>query len=376
MGENNFIENIQSAFSQQADANAAKGNSTNKPAPAKKDEAPAGNGQPNKEEAPKPDSQSSSNFSLSAYLKEKHGVDMSDDDILARVKGDQKPADSSSGSARPARKAPVKEDIQDSDVDAFLKQNNREGVLTRHAERSKQGDIDIVKATYRAEMKELHKDMTDEDIDARFNEQYFISEDDTYSKEEKAWGQHLIKKEAARMRGSDEMVINAARDIVFSQRLAEYQKAQYDEQVDQFMSQAPKSIPIELGKSGNKDLGTFDFELSADALTEIGEIMKNPAMLANEFKDDKGEVDQTKLFNLLVNVKLGATIQKSLASHFHSQGVEEVENRLNHNPDLENVGGKPSGASKTELQKKADEHNRSQIEANTGMQPKRRERAA
>jgi hypothetical protein len=314
---------------------------------------------------------------LSALLKEKYGIDLSDDEIMNRLKpndGPNQPNSTPQAVSVPVPVAPRIEDVTDDDIGVLLEANGRSrDLLKRAADISKVDDISLVRQSYIDYLKEHHK-RSDEDAEALFAERFYIppeGKEDSYTAEEIAIGKALLKQEADRIRGQVTNVINGARQLVHTNRMAEYDKKTHDSQVDAFIGGVNRKLVIPIGKSGAKDLGDYSFDINDTIVKEIAETMKSPERLIKKFKKaDKDELDFQKFFDFLVHYEIRDNLVKSIASHYHSLGTDEIEATLHNLPDLNNTGQSHNKTKKTasELKKEAEDYNKEQIRKNLSRQ--------
>lgn len=312
---------------------------------------------------------------LSKYFKDKHNIELSDEEILERIKGVSKADNgSSSGSAPVSFKAPALEEINDDEVGAFLdaEYDKKREPLTRFSANQKKVDLDLVKESLLPALKEKFKDLDDVAIEDRFNERFYISDDDTFSASEKAYGQELLAAEAKRLRDQDGVVVESARRHLHNNKLKEYNNKLHAAKVDDFIKTAPSKVTFEFGKTGSKELGSYEFDVAPEIVAEVTQIMKNPEKLLDLFKGEAGQsLDLQKMYKVLIDLKTADAARKSIASHYHTQGVEEVEQKLHNNPDLGKLGS--SKGKLTEATKEAETANKNTLEKNIGRSQRRRQ---
>lgn len=377
-----FIAGLQDITKKTAEANAAKKESdTKKPGEQGGESADGKDGK--KEGSSASGSEATKNspgedggMTLSKFFKDKHGIELSDDEILAKVKSTEgKEGNGGRGSAG-TLKEPTLEDVSEDEIGSFLETNgNRRSVLERSKANATKENLSLVKEHYLAQLKahEDFKGLQDEQLESLFNERYFISDDPTaYTAEEQKLGKMMLEQEATRLKGSDSLVVEQAKKLLHQQKLQVYSQQLMSQEVDEFMSKQPKKLVYEFGKSGQTDLGNYEMELLPESLTSITAIMKEPLLLLNEFKGEDGNIDLGKFYNFLVDAKLSGVMRKSIASFYHSKGLGILEDKLHNNPDLSGGSGNKNANEKTKQTQEAIDHNKAQIEQNTGRQPKRR----
>lgn len=374
----NTIENIQAGFAQEAEkvakatsekAAGDNGGEQGQNSPENKDNKQDGNNKDGKQGEGSP---GENEISLAKFLKEKHGLDLTDDEILERLKGNGQ--SNNNGHQAASVPAPVKppkiEDITDDDVVTILEKSGRtRDLLSKAKDYKGKDDLTIVRDHYVAMLKDQHK-LTDQDALDLFNERYFIpppEQADAYTDAEKKVGESLIKQEADRLRGQVDYVIDSVRNTALQEKEKEFEKNNFTSTVETFLSKAKKNFAIPIGKSGALDLGEFPFNVNDDAFQRISQTMKDPASFANRFKNDDDVFDLQKFYDFLVKVETLEDTNKSMAVYYHSKGVDSVENKLNNDPDLTNVGKETAdkrNKTAAEIKKDTEEYNRKQIEAN------------
>lgn len=289
--------------------------------------------------------------------------DLSDDDILQNIKGGK--ALGPASQQKPAE--PEKIEATDDEVVAYLEKSGKtRDYFNTAQELSKKEDFDVVRLHWQEVLLKENPAYTPEEIDDLLKERYFISEDENlYQPHEKKFGQAALKAEADRLRAEGLDPVEDARSFVRAQKQAAAQLKAHGATVDQFLTTAPKSIDIKIGKgpSGTHDLGDYNFPVPPEIQTKVAAIMKNPGEIAKAFSGPDNKLDLNKVYSMFVKNELFDNLTVSLAKHYHSKGVDAVENVLNVKPDLT----KTSNQTKvTEDQRTAQEHNEKNIKSHVG----------
>jgi hypothetical protein len=307
--------------------------------------------------------------SIAQQLKDKHGLEFSDEEILDILKkpkqSEEKPKP---GSVVPV--APKIEDVSDDDVAAILEKSGRsKDLLTKSKELKSKSDDEVVRQHYIDTLTTEHG-ISPEEATALYTERFFIppdGDDAMYTEDEKKVGKALLKKEADQIRGQVDYVLDGVRNAAYSERMAAYNTNAFKSTVESFMAKAPKNFVIPVGKSGAKDLGEFPFEVNDEVQARVAKTMQNPASFAERFKNEDGAFDMDRFYNFLVHLESQDNIYKSMANFYHSKGLDEVEDTLHNNPDLTNVGRESAdkrNKTAAEQKKEAEEFNKKQVEKN------------
>lgn len=386
---NQFIKDIQEGFAKEADKGkpgSQDGSSVQEPAkPASQPPAaaPSSDGQgsgadqkdANKEGTPATtpiqagdaNGQQPAKPNLSKLIKEQYGEDLTDEDIQALIQS-KKQGNGSTGVSSGSPRIPVLEDISDEDVESFLDQNKRDKNLVKRSKANKEKEATaIVKEAYQADLKKQFPKLSDDDIEQLFNTHFYIGEPDDFTEEEVAFGKQLMEREAERLKGSDEFIVDNVRNHLHQQRLTEYENNVLKHRVGQYISQVPRKMTINFGKLGNKELGSFEYNLDDETIGNVQRIMQSPVELTSKFLNDKGELDMDKMFNLLVRSEIFDNASKTIANEYHSRGVTEIEAQLNNAPKFDMAGATTDEAVKKIQDKKdAEEFNKKQRGQFTG----------
>jgi hypothetical protein len=369
--ENPTVTGLQNAFKQQAATVSEKSQPTPPTPP-----------QPANENDPKPPENSTlspEDVELATKLKSRYNLDLSDDEILSRLKpanGNDKPPapepntppDAAPNSVKRPAKYQKPEEIPDDEVRGFLETNNRKETFDAYLSTKEKQDLALVSEHFFSQIKQEFPDMDDEDMQRLVNERFYIPENDydsTYTDAEKKLGQSLLKKEAERLRAQTEYPVSTARNMLYQRAIDEQANEAFEEDVRSYIQKVPKTISFQLGKSGAVDLGTFPVQLEQDSVDRIGAIMANPNKLLEKFKDDKGEFSIDLMYNFLMKGELFDVMLKSAATEYYSRGLENLGQRLGNFPD---TNGNISRRVKpqTPQEEKAKEFNQKQVADNLG----------
>lgn len=337
------------------------------PVPAPKPAPPAA------KPAPAPAPAAGDEFSLAKSVKEKYNLDLSEEEILARLKPPETPAPPPV-SAKKAGPAPKPEDVTDELVGAFFEKQKKPNLVASHVANAKKSDFDLVKESQLSVIKQQFPEMKDEQAEELIKERYYIPLDEndtsTYSAEELELGKFLLKRDAENLRTGTQYQIDSVRNMLHNERIEAYNQEIYKDSIDQFIATVPKQLVLPLGKSGTIELGDYPVELEADTINTVAEIMREPVKLLSKFrpagaKGNEG-FDLKLMYDHLLKAELFDKVIKSTAVDYYSKGITAVEEKLNNDPDLNKIKPPEKKDSKKDEQEKAAEFNKKQIEDNTG----------
>jgi len=364
-----FISDLTKDFQGAAEAAAA----------AKKNGTPAAGGQEKtdgKKEAPAPPAggqpPADDGMKLSEAIKKQLGIDLSDDEIKARLSGGQQAPAAAERGGQP-RKKPTLEDVTDDEVSEFLEKNQKpKDTLARIKTRKEKKDQELVQEYHVAMIRQAQPKLSQDQAEAIFRHRFHIAAEgeDPYTDEEVAVGKFEIEQMAKILRETDVPLVNNARNAILNQKLQEFENAEAEEAFNAFSANIPKSYKVQLGKHNEIDYGEYDYPLPEKVIQSVVEQMKDPNQFKALILNDKGQVDNQKLFNLLLRNAILDDIQSGVAIRAYSDGVESIRQQLAMGVDLANVGNKGGKVALTEEQKKqqeqAKDHNTNAINKATG----------
>ena len=273
------------------------------------------------------------------YLASK-GIDMDVDELVSKV---------TSPELTPDQKKKQDEKRQQRLLDEFIKGGGTMDEFFGIQNLTKIPDVDLVKADFFNQAKELNPDLEDDDLEELFTKQYFIGQKaGEYTAAEVKIGEAAIKKNAEAIRARKmEPISKIETELKRAEEGIESHK-QWQKRVDQFAATLPRKLSFEIGKMGDKqtDLGTFEYELSDEEHKDFVNDLKDPAYLINAMKDETGkQIDLKKLSNLILRNRILEKALKASSYAAFSKGVETVSGPLNNYPDLRNLGGTQSAQS-------------------------------
>lgn len=323
------------------DANEQKKPETNQPAPEKK-AAPEGPTE------------------LQKIFKEKYNLDLPDDEILARVQG--KPA--SGKKPEPVKPEPATED-------EIIGEFKRKGKSQDDYNRARQiadtkDDFALVMLSTKMDLLKENPNLTDAQITEALQHQFFISDDaELYQPYEKRLGEQRLKAAADHIRKMETGELDEVTSTLNSQKRAAAAMQAHSAEVEEYVSRTPSKVTFDIGKMGEKDLGTFDLEVLPETKAEISKLMKDPMSFVNLFADPEGNIDLSKFYDMLVHFKLRTISNKTLANFYHSRGLEEAQAGFVNNPPV-NGNASVVGDEHQNKKKEAEQHNKNQINKRFG----------
>lgn len=302
-------------------------------------------------------------MSLSKYFKEKHGLELSDEAIIERIKagGALGPAASSNQSAQPQQPEVTDDEI----VAALEKSGKTRDHYNRVKELKAKSDYDVVRMDFAEELKAENPEITDEEIDDLLKERYFLGDDvGIYKPHEIAIGKKALAADANRIREKEGSPVESIRTSLLTQKQKEVQRQQHQAAVEAFLSSsAPKAIQLKVGKRGNNELGEYSFPVSPETHQKVSEIIKTPDGITKYLSGPDGKLDLPTLYSLFLNNEVINNFGVSLADHYYGKGVEFVKSTLNSYPNPNVPAGNSTKKDDVEV---AVEHNRKQVSENVG----------
>ena len=203
---------------------------------------------------------------------------------------------------------------------------------TQSQDYDKMSDEEVVKEYLTLE----NPDLTQKEIDLFFNDTYKQGEE-KYSSREAELGKIHLKRDVSKAKEElidlqDEYWTPEEDNESYTEE--EYMEAQeskedflddMDDELDDM-----ESLSFQMNDSGE----TFEYQLTEDDKTMVGETMANLDDFFEPYQDDRGNWDTEKLALDMIAMKLQDKIVRSVANQYRSQGAESVLNDIN-NPSYE-----------------------------------------
>jgi len=197
-------------------------------------------------------------------------------------------------------------------------------------------------------------DLTQKEIDIFFDSTYKQNED-KYSSEESELGKIHLKRDVSKAREElldlqDEYWSEPQSEGEYSKEEVEEMEMQQEQARESFYNDMDNeldsidSLSFEINDNGD----TFDYQLTEDDKSEVGEALSNLDDFLDPYIDDQGNVDKESLALDIIAMKLQSKIVKSVASQYRSKGSEQVLRDIK-NPSFEpakvtdNKGGNSIG---------------------------------
>lgn len=183
-------------------------------------------------------------------------------------------------------------------------------------------------------------DLTQKEIDIFFDSTYKQNED-KYNSEESELGKIHLKRDVSKAREEllelqDEYWSEPQGEGEYSQEEVEEMERQKEEAKESFYNgmdeelESIDSLSFEINDNGD----TFDYQLTEEDKSEVGEALSNLDDFLDPYIDNQGNVDRESLALDMIAMKLQSKIVKSVASQYRSKGSEQVLRDIK-NPSFE-----------------------------------------
>jgi len=267
------------------------------------------------------DEYESDDYDALDVLNEKYGTDYDDlDDLLDDLEDQQENEFASD---------------QIAEMNRFVEETGRSAedyFLTQSQDYNEMSDQEVIKEYLSLE----NPDLTDKEIDLFFNDTYKQGEG-KYSSEQTELGKIHLKRDVSKARQElqdlQEEYWAPAED---NEGYTEEDRIQTQEAREDFLDDMDaelddmESLQFQMNDSGE----VFEYQLTEDDKTMVGEAMSNLDDFFEPYQDDYGNWDTEKLALDMIAMKLQDKIVRSVANQYRSQGAESVLRDIN-NPSYE-----------------------------------------
>lgn len=282
-------------------------------------------------------------------LKEELGVDLED----AKTKLSQKPLTEED-------KKRQEQNAQKAVMDEYLsiEGNTIDGYNKVQAEVAKP-DMELVRNRFMEENKADLEGLTDEEKEIEFKDTYGLDGDKVTAKGVKL-AEKKIAKEAKSIR--DELLnpIKNAETSFASKATKKENSTKWERSVDDFIKtdgEALRTITYEDEKHGKVETKVPD-----EVFNEVFGMIKDTGKFATYLQNPDGTTNKKKLAEVLIKAAMFDKHPKIVAEAAYGKGVNDAKANFPPAPDFSNVGKQDTGvAEATDLQKKANEHNKSRL---------------
>jgi len=267
------------------------------------------------------DEYESDDYDALDVLNEKYGTDYDNlDDLLDDLEDQQENEFASD---------------QIAEMNRFVEETGRSAedyFLTQSQDYNEMSDQEVIKEYLSLE----NPDLTDKEIDLFFNDTYKQGEG-KYSSEQTELGKIHLKRDVSKARQElqdlQEEYWAPAED---NEGYTEEDRIQTQEAREDFLDDMDaelddmESLQFQMNDSGE----VFEYQLTEDDKTMVGEAMSNLDDFFEPYQDDYGNWDTEKLALDMIAMKLQDKIVRSVANQYRSQGAESVLRDIN-NPSYE-----------------------------------------